>query len=163
MANGGATQVLIAAVPVRLSVCATLSCNLKHEATQRFISCLYVRVRVCTLQWTMLFIFVHGNMANVKIGVPENYNGIFPWYLAKVRLFNDHFTLCLNLNVPLFFSFKTVVTMTVCVFFSQYYDHVFLILDSRIRVNLICTLRYTHKTTFHVSNLEDLLAALPAC
>lgn len=63
---------------------------------------LYVRVCVsvfiiaCTLQWTMLFIFAHGNMANVKIGVPENYNGIFPWYLAKVRLF------CLNLNVPIF-------------------------------------------------------------
>lgn len=27
--------------------------------------------------------------ANVKIGVPENYDGIFPWYLAKV----SHFTL----------------------------------------------------------------------
>lgn len=39
----------------------------------------------CVLQWTMLFIVARGNMANVKIGVPENYNGIFPWYLAKVR------------------------------------------------------------------------------
>lgn len=27
--------------------------------------------------------------ANVKIGVPENYDGIFPWYLAKVRRFSS--------------------------------------------------------------------------
>lgn len=26
--------------------------------------------------------------ADVLIGVPENYNGIFPWYLAKVRRFS---------------------------------------------------------------------------
>lgn len=51
----------------------------------------------------MLFMFARGNMANVKIGVPENYNGIFPWYLAKVRLLIDHFTLSLNVNVPFFF------------------------------------------------------------
>ncbi|XP_075876916.1 cadherin-17 [Nelusetta ayraudi] len=57
MANGGATQVLIAAVP-----------------------------------WTMLFIFAHGNMANVKIGVPENYNGIFPWYLAKLHGLPSNYT-----------------------------------------------------------------------
>lgn len=59
-----------------------------HAKTHFFYVCVCLCVFIIarTSQWTMLFIFAHGNMANVKIGVPENYNGIFPWYLAKVRL-----------------------------------------------------------------------------
>lgn len=40
------------------------------------------------LQLVVLYTFALCSGANVKIGVPENYNGIFPWYLSKVR----HFT-----------------------------------------------------------------------
>ena len=32
-----------------------------------------------------LQVLAPSSAANVKIGVPENYDGIFPWYLAKVR------------------------------------------------------------------------------
>lgn len=35
----------------------------------------------------MFSTFAQSSAANVKIGVPENYDGIFPWYLAKVRDF----------------------------------------------------------------------------
>lgn len=38
------------------------------------------------LQLEILYILGPCQGANVKIGVPENYDGIFPWYLAKVRL-----------------------------------------------------------------------------
>lgn len=37
------------------------------------------------LQLSTLQIFMPGSAVNVKIGVPENYDGIFPWYLSKVR------------------------------------------------------------------------------
>lgn len=36
-------------------------------------------------QLVILCTFAPCSGANVKIGVPENYDGIFPWYLAKVR------------------------------------------------------------------------------
>ncbi|KAK7913256.1 hypothetical protein WMY93_013467 [Mugilogobius chulae] len=36
--------------------------------------------------FTVIFlIFASCSAANVKIGVPENYDGIFPWYLAKLH------------------------------------------------------------------------------
>jgi len=35
----------------------------------------------------VLYTFAPCSGANVKIGVPENYDGIFPWYLSKVRPF----------------------------------------------------------------------------
>lgn len=36
------------------------------------------------LQLEMLIVFAPCRGTNVKIGVPENYDGIFPWYLTKV-------------------------------------------------------------------------------
>ena len=32
----------------------------------------------------MFHVFMPCFGANVKIGIPENYDGIFPWYLSKV-------------------------------------------------------------------------------
>lgn len=84
MANRGATPVLVVAVTVRPFLYATLEWKLQHKQDKRHISC------VClVLQLTLLFMFAPCDGANVKIGVPENYNGIFPWYLAKVRHVNS--------------------------------------------------------------------------
>lgn len=36
------------------------------------------------MQLEILYLFAPCRGTNVKIGVPENYDGIFPWYLTKV-------------------------------------------------------------------------------
>lgn len=41
-------------------------------------------VRDLVLQLEILIVFASCYGTNVKIGVPENYDGIFPWYLTKV-------------------------------------------------------------------------------
>lgn len=40
------------------------------------------------LQLEILYLFAPCHGTNVKIGVPENYDGIFPWYLTKVTKMN---------------------------------------------------------------------------
>lgn len=42
-------------------------------------------VRALVLQLEILIVFAPCHGSNVKIGVPENYDGIFPWYLTKVN------------------------------------------------------------------------------
>lgn len=37
-----------------------------------------------SLHKVIFIAFASCSGTNVKIGVPENYDGIFPWYLAKV-------------------------------------------------------------------------------
>lgn len=41
-------------------------------------------MRDLVLQLEVLIVFAPCRGTNVKIGVPENYDGIFPWYLTKV-------------------------------------------------------------------------------
>lgn len=42
-------------------------------------------MRDLVLQLEILIVFAPCHGTNVKIGVPENYDGIFPWYLTKVK------------------------------------------------------------------------------
>ncbi|XP_066511364.1 cadherin-16-like [Hoplias malabaricus] len=39
---------------------------------------------IIKLSLAMSLSLLHGKAANLKIGVPENYDGIFPWYLTKL-------------------------------------------------------------------------------
>ncbi|XP_036439912.1 cadherin-16 [Colossoma macropomum] len=40
--------------------------------------------RIITLNLVLSLALLHGEAAHLKIGVPENYDGIFPWYLTKL-------------------------------------------------------------------------------
>lgn len=57
-----------------------------HSKKFGFISILAntFSVRDLVLQLEILIVFAPCHGTNVKIGVPENYDGIFPWYLTKV-------------------------------------------------------------------------------
>lgn len=79
------------------------------------------------LQWTMLFTVARGNMANVKIGVPENYNGIFPWYLAKVRLL----LITLSVSVYLILLNTSSHDNKYRVFFFNHITRMFLLTQNR--------------------------------
>lgn len=83
MAGRGATPMLIVTVIVSLLLYFLLVDFCSCARAKNFFSIMSLYI---VLQLEILYTFAPCHGANVKIGVPENYDGIFPWYLAKVRL-----------------------------------------------------------------------------